>query len=54
MYVVEPMFPWWGGEKWQGGKRVAAEFKYTSDLNTDWLGAEDLARMAGIDPPSKK
>jgi len=49
MYVVEPMFPWWGGEKWQNGRRVSPEFRYTSDNNSHWLSAEELGRMAGLE-----
>lgn len=48
MYVVEPMFPWWGGDKWKSGRRVAANFNYTSDNNTQWLSATELATMAGV------
>jgi UDP-N-acetylglucosamine 4,6-dehydratase len=48
MYVVEPMFPWWGGDKWKSGRRVAANFNYTSDNNTQWLSSTELATMAGV------
>ncbi|HYE86406.1 MAG TPA: polysaccharide biosynthesis protein, partial [Vicinamibacterales bacterium] len=49
LYVVQPSFPWWGGDRWQDGRPVG-EIKYTSDNNADWLTTDDLIRMAdGVD-----
>lgn len=48
MYIVKPMFPWWGRERWDNGAPVADDFVYASDTNTEWLSTEELRRMAGI------
>lgn len=41
-FVIQPEFSWWHKEKVNDGKPVIAGFRYTSDLNDDWLGIEDL------------
>ncbi len=43
-YVIEPNFPWWGGERTVGG-RVAADFAYTSANAPDRLGPEALREV---------
>ncbi len=48
MFVIEPNFPWWGKNKMKGGKRVAADFEYTSDNNKQWLTAKDLKKMIEV------
>ncbi len=44
-FVIEPEFPWWGKANHAGGKRVPADFSYSSDNNTWWLTQEDLQRL---------
>ena len=51
MYVVEPLFAWWGKTNWKDGKTLADSFRYTSDTNTQWLSIEELRRLAGIKIP---
>lgn len=41
-YVIQPEFPWWSEEYAHGGKELPDGFKYTSDLNDDWLTVEQL------------
>ncbi|MDX2175697.1 MAG: UDP-N-acetylglucosamine 4,6-dehydratase (inverting) [Candidatus Sumerlaeia bacterium] len=46
-YVIQPAFHWWQRE-WtakHGGKPVAEDFTYSSDINTEWLDREALRRM---------
>jgi UDP-N-acetylglucosamine 4,6-dehydratase len=43
-YVIQPEFPWWGEVKHQG-KSLPDGFKYTSDLNDDWLKVEQLKEL---------
>jgi UDP-N-acetylglucosamine 4,6-dehydratase len=49
MFVIEPMHPWWGGDKWTGG-RPPEGFRYASDNNTEWLSVEQLKDLAGEEP----
>lgn len=44
-FVIEPEFPWWGKANHTGGKRVPADFSYSSDNNTWWLTDEDLQKL---------
>lgn len=44
-YVIEPMFPWWTEGRVAGGTRMAPETEFSSDSNTWWLSAADLAGM---------
>ena len=46
MFVVLPMFQWWGGERWQDGKALSDGFRFTSDTNTKWLSGSELRTMA--------
>jgi UDP-N-acetylglucosamine 4,6-dehydratase len=50
MYVIKPVHPWWNFSNWDNGKPLPEGFRYTSDTNTSWLGADEL--MAPIDPKS--
>ncbi len=43
-YVIQPEFPWWGVEK-SKGKPLPDGFKYTSDLNKEWLTVEQLREL---------
>ncbi len=47
-YVVQPAFPWWDAGAYRsrnGGRPCPEGFRYASDTNTWWLGADELARM---------
>jgi UDP-N-acetylglucosamine 4,6-dehydratase len=46
-YVIQPLHPWWGRDKWPGGKEVPEGFSYTSDNNTQWLTGDELKQLAG-------
>lgn len=43
-YVIQPEFPWWSEAKHEG-KPLPDGFKYTSDLNDDWLKVEQLREL---------
>jgi len=45
MFIVQPEFPWWGGENWNGGSALPDGFEYTSDKNDRWLSVEELRQM---------
>jgi len=44
-YVIQPEFPWWSEEFKHNGKELPDGFKYTSDLNTEWLTVEELQAL---------
>ena len=44
-FVIEPEFPFWKGDRLQGGKPLPHGFSYTSDNNNWWLTKDELARM---------
>jgi UDP-N-acetylglucosamine 4,6-dehydratase len=46
-YVICPEFAWWDshGVSTRGGKPVAEGFRYSSEINTDWLTTEQIAEM---------
>lgn len=44
-FVIEPEFPFWRREGFEGGKPLPEGFKYTSDSNSWWLTKEELKRM---------
>lgn len=43
-YVIQPEFPWWTNENNQG-QPLHDGFKYTSDLNRDWLTVKQLKEL---------
>jgi UDP-N-acetylglucosamine 4,6-dehydratase len=45
MFVIEPNFPWWGKSNIAGGKKVAADFEYTSDKNPQRLSPAGLKKI---------
>jgi len=45
MFIIEPLFPWWGGGKHERGKPLPDGFSYRSDNNSEWLGRDGLLRM---------
>lgn len=44
-YVIEPEFPFWGGDKLEAGKPLPEGFQYTSNNNSWWLTKEELKQM---------
>jgi UDP-N-acetylglucosamine 4,6-dehydratase/5-epimerase len=46
-YVIEPAFAWWDRSTFEGpsASRVADDFRYSSDSNSDWLEPEQLRTM---------
>src|SRR5579884_143653 len=46
MYVVLPLFPWWGDSHWREGRTLPDGFRYASDTNDRWLTESDLRRMS--------
>ncbi len=49
-YVIEPSFPWWGGEKRADSKPVAPGFTYSSDITyqLDSEETRDLLQQLGM------
>ena len=43
-YVIQPAFKEWSAEEgsWEGAKPVPENFRYSSDTNSQWLGADEL------------
>lgn len=44
-FVIQPEFPWWGEEKGIGGRKLSDGFRYSSEINTDWLTIDELKRL---------
>jgi UDP-N-acetylglucosamine 4,6-dehydratase len=44
-YMIYPEFPLWRSEPYSIGTPVQDGFRYSSDTNTEWLGAEALRAM---------
>jgi UDP-N-acetylglucosamine 4,6-dehydratase len=46
-YVIEPAFMWWDRTTFEGpaARRVADDFRYSSDTNPDWLKPDQLRTM---------
>lgn len=44
-FIIQPEFPWWSEEYRHGGRKLAEGFKYTSDLNDNWLSIEELRSL---------
>jgi UDP-N-acetylglucosamine 4,6-dehydratase len=45
MYIITPVFQWWGSDRWQEGKPLSGGFCYSSDKNTRWLSGEELQNL---------
>jgi hypothetical protein len=51
MFVIKPAHSWWKVENWKNAKRLAEDFRYSSDTNSHWLRHEDLyALVEGCSP----
>lgn len=44
-FVIQPEFPWWTDENRVAGKKLVDGFKYTSDLNDEWLSIDELKSL---------
>jgi len=44
-FVVEPEDPFWNSRSLNGGKKLPAGFRYTSDNNAQWLTSEEIQKM---------
>lgn len=49
MYVVKPSHPWWNGDAWPNGKKLADGYRYASDSNTEWLHVDQLKAFADVE-----
>jgi UDP-N-acetylglucosamine 4,6-dehydratase len=47
MYLITPMFQWWGGEGWQEGKPLPEGFRFASETNTQWMSQAELRSLIG-------
>jgi len=45
MFVIQPAHPWWQTEKWNDGRKLPDEFRYSSDANPDKLSMDQLSAM---------
>jgi len=45
LFVIEPLHPWWDGQKYPQGKKLPEGFRYGSDNNPDWLKLEQLRSL---------
>jgi len=45
-YIIYPSYNWWSldAHLTPGGKKVEAFFRYSSDNNSAWLGADEISR----------
>lgn len=48
-YVIYPPFPFWSTSEVLG-EELPPGFRYSSDANTEWLGADDIRMMAELVP----
>jgi UDP-N-acetylglucosamine 4,6-dehydratase/5-epimerase len=44
-YVVEPEFAFWRSTHYQNGRSLPEGFRYSSEINTQWLTKEDLKHI---------
>jgi UDP-N-acetylglucosamine 4,6-dehydratase/5-epimerase len=47
MFVIEPLDASWGYRSWEGGKRPARGFRYSSDSNDVWLSPDQMKEFGG-------
>lgn len=44
-YVIQPEFNWWKADYAKGGKRLADDFRYVSNENSEWLTVGELKNL---------
>jgi UDP-N-acetylglucosamine 4,6-dehydratase len=52
-YAIQPAAHWWNRTKYlkdTGGEAVTEEFKYSSDMNPDWMTCDRLAEILKHEP----
>ncbi len=48
MYVIQPSLDFWFGHGWEEkGRPLPADFRYTSENNSEWLSADQIRDMVG-------
>jgi UDP-N-acetylglucosamine 4,6-dehydratase len=47
MFVITPMFQWWGEDRWPDGKPLPEGFRYASETNPKWLSVPELRTLIG-------
>lgn len=54
-YVIQPNQKWWEEERLlaKGGTKVEDGFRYRSDINSQWLGVDELKAMADLEMESE-
>jgi UDP-N-acetylglucosamine 4,6-dehydratase len=44
-YIIQPAFHWWNKNNYNGGRKVADGFEYSSNTNKDVLNVRQLREM---------
>ena len=44
-FVIEPEYPFWNEKNLKGGKKLPANYKYSSDNNDKWLTRKELLKI---------
>src|SRR4051812_33657459 len=52
MYVIQPAHSWWSAQNWKGARALADGFRYSSDSNDCWLGAQELRALIETESPA--
>jgi UDP-N-acetylglucosamine 4,6-dehydratase len=47
MFVITPMFQWWGGDGWREGKPLPEGFRFASETNSHWMSPAELRSLIG-------
>jgi UDP-N-acetylglucosamine 4,6-dehydratase len=47
MFVIEPIYPSWSFSSWEGGKRPALGFRYSSETNSWSLSTAEMQGLIG-------
>lgn len=45
LFVIEPVYPTWGFKPWEGCRRLAAGFRYSSDTNNHVLTVDEMRSL---------
>ena len=45
-FVIEPEYSFWGAGRKSGGKSLPEPYRYSSEINTQWLTVDRLAELA--------
>jgi UDP-N-acetylglucosamine 4,6-dehydratase len=44
-FIVKPQVNWWANANWKAAKAVPAGFRYSSDVNDEWLTPAQISKM---------